>query len=101
MVIAKSFARIHRQNLVNYGLLPVLLKYPSIYNWLEQGDTIILNGLRTWLSLSRIGDELELEVKDKDMKFIVKHDLSQREKALVLAGGLANWVRDRQQFMEI
>ena len=101
VVIAKSFARIHRQNLVNYGILPMLLKYPSIYNWLEQGDTIILNGLRTWLSLSRIGDELELEVKDKDMKFIVKHDLSQREKALVLAGGLANWVRDRQQFMEI
>ena len=101
VVIAKSFARIHRQNLVNYGILPVLLKYPSIYNWLEQGDTVILNGLRTWLSLSQIGDELELEVKDKDMKFIVNHDLSQREKALVLAGGLANWVRDRQQFMEI
>jgi len=101
VVIAKSFARIHRQNLVNYGILPMLLKYPSIYNWLEQGDTVILNGLRTWLSLSQIGDELELEVKDKDMKFIVNHDLSQREKALVLAGGLANWVRDRQQFMEI
>jgi aconitate hydratase len=96
VVIAKSFARIHRQNLVNYGILPLILKDPSIYNWLEQGDTISLRNLRNWLTLLRAANELEVEVVKKEMSFVVNHDLSRREVALILAGGLTNWVRDRE-----
>lgn len=96
VVIAKSFARIHRQNLVNYGILPLALKYPSIYNWLEQGDTLIFRNLRNWLAASKAGAEIEIEVKERDMRFLALHDLSDREIALVLAGGLTNWMRARQ-----
>ncbi|MEX1248033.1 MAG: aconitate hydratase [Anaerolineales bacterium] len=95
LVIVKGFARIHRQNLVNYGVLPLTLKYPSIYNWLEQGDTLILKNLRSWLA-SGSGNEMEIAVKDKDVRFVVKHDFSRREIAIVLAGGLMNWVRERE-----
>lgn len=95
-VIAKSFARIHRQNLVNYGILPLTFKYPSNYGWVDQGDILLVSELRQRVLFE--GDkEIEVSIVNKETKFVVRHDLSLREASVVLAGGLTNWVRERDK----
>ena len=48
-VIVKSFARIHRANLINFGILPLVLDDPSQYDGIEQGDKLKISGLHTGL----------------------------------------------------
>lgn len=95
VVIAKSFARIHRQNLVNYGILPLTFKYSTMYDWLEQGDTIVLTRLHRFMADTEATRELEIEVLGKDLQLLVQQDLSEREAEIILSGGLTNWVRRR------
>ena len=49
MVIAKSFARIHRMNLVNFGILPVIFSDPSVYDQLELNDVVVMENARELL----------------------------------------------------
>jgi aconitate hydratase len=99
MVIAKSFARIHQQNLVNFGVLPVTLQDQDIYDQLEQGDRLILSDIRNQISGPECCD-LDIHVANKDMAFTVVHDLSSREIEVLLAGGLTNWLREHRQQKE-
>ncbi|MDN5348100.1 MAG: aconitate hydratase, partial [Clostridia bacterium] len=75
-VVAKSFARIYRQNLINYGILPLILVNPQDYERLDLGDVFTLTDLKKKL-LEEKG--LALENKNKDLKIPVSHDLSPRE----------------------
>lgn len=43
-VIAKSIARIHKGNLINHGIIPMIFEHPEDYDWLEQGDELELSG---------------------------------------------------------
>jgi len=95
VLIAKSFARIHRQNLVNYGILPLTFKHPAAYDRLEQGDSIVLPHLHRRMTDAETTREFEVEVADKDLRFVVQQDLSGREAEVIMAGGLTNWVRKR------
>lgn len=89
LVIAKSFARIYRQNLINYGILPLVFANQQDYDCLNLGDNIRLEGLRTKLLEDKI---LVVENKDKNLKIKVTHDLSQREVDIVLSGGLLQYI---------
>jgi aconitate hydratase len=58
LVIAKGFARIHRKNLVNYGILPLAFDDPSAYDRLESGDVMVLTDLR-----KQIAENEKVEVR--------------------------------------
>jgi aconitate hydratase len=88
-VIAKNFARIHGQNLVNFGIVPLLFRDPADYDAIEAGDTLRIDDLHDAL---RSGEPIAV---DGDRRFDVRHDLSDRQLAIVLAGGLINHFRER------
>ena len=94
-VIAKSFARIHRMNLVNFGILPLTFDDPSLYDSLELGDVIVLDNIREQLAESGESRRLTVRVPQKDLTFTVRHTLFPRMIEVVLAGGLTNWIRDQ------
>ncbi|MGH8192598.1 MAG: aconitase family protein, partial [Rhodanobacteraceae bacterium] len=90
-VVAKGYARIHWQNLVNFGVLPLTFAHEHDYDKLEQGDMIGLDGLRDKIAK---GDTLDVAVKGKHA-IKLKHQLSPRQVEVLLAGGLINWMRGR------
>src|SRR5690349_610612 len=95
MVIAKGFARIHRMNLVNFGILPVTFSDPAMYDRLELNDVIILENARDQLAGSVNEHTLTLSVPKKNLTFTVTHNLFPRMIDVILAGGLTNWTRDK------
>ena len=94
-VLAKSFARIHRMNLVNFGILPLTFDDPTLYDRLGVGDVIVLENLREQLATSVESRVLIARVPLKDLTFTVQHTLFPRMIEVVLAGGLTNWTRDK------
>lgn len=95
VVIAKSFARIHRMNLVNFGILPITFVDPSLYDLLEVGDKIVLDDIRGQLAASVESRRLTVRVPRKDLTFTVEHTLFPRMIEVMLAGGLTNWTKDK------
>jgi aconitate hydratase len=92
VVLARSFARIHWQNLVNFGILPLTFIDPADYDQLRQGDTIQLKGVRKAL---QSGPELMAALAGNGRTIALRHDLSPRQLALLLGGGVINWLRER------
>lgn len=92
VVIAKGFARIHRQNLVNFGILPLTFCDPTDYDGLEQGSVVALNNLHRQL---RATDVITVENAAAGRRISTRHGLSEREVEVLLAGGLINWVKQR------
>ena len=82
-VIAKSIERIHRANLVNFGIVPFLFENPKDYDRVAAGDRLEFKGIRAAVE----GDGC-LEVKGPKGAFRVKASLSDRERHLLLCGGL-------------
>jgi aconitate hydratase len=93
--IAKSYARIHRQNLANFGILPLLFKEDEDYDSIDQGDTLQLRNLREQV---QSGTDVEVTNADKDETYVVEHDLSDRELKMVLEGSQISVVK--QEFAE-
>jgi aconitate hydratase len=88
-VIAKSFARIHRSNLINFGVVPLTFARGSDYDVIASGD-------RVKVKFGRLeGREILAELPNKGMTVPLRHDLSEREREIVLAGGLLPWIRMR------
>src|SRR5262249_32436354 len=87
MVLAKSFARIHRQNLINYGVLPLMFVEAGDYERLQKGDVLKIDNLRDAL---RKGDTIRL---DCHCEIVARHRLTPRQVAVILSGGLINWRR--------
>jgi aconitate hydratase len=90
LVIAKSFARIHWQNLINFGVLPLTFIDLSAYDNLAQEDILAVENLHSSLKNS---NELTIQLANKNFSFKAHHDLSKRQLDILLAGGLINWVR--------
>jgi aconitate hydratase len=84
-VLAKSFARIHRANLINWGIVPLEFEDAGAYETVEQGDRLRIEGLRSRLA-SR---ELLTVVNERSgARFVVRCPLTGRERDILLAGGL-------------
>ena len=92
VVLAKQIARIHWENLVNFGVLPLLFTDESDYDSIEQDDVFELSNVPEAL---RNGRELRLENRTKGTKLTVRHGLSKRQVDVLLKGGLINWMRER------
>jgi aconitate hydratase len=88
MVIAKSFARIHRQNLINYGVLPLVFINEGDYDRLAVGDRLWLGGLRMTLASS---DRIVLRYGDAAIE--ARHGLMPEQIKVILAGGVVNYRR--------
>jgi aconitate hydratase len=83
MVIAKSFARIHWQNLANFGIVPLEFADASDCDRIEQGDELTVENLR-----DQLANGTEVTVRGKDREFRCTHRLSPRQVETVLAGGV-------------
>jgi aconitate hydratase len=94
LVIAKSFARIHRKNLINYGILPLTFDDPSAYDDIQNGDKVVLALIRKQFAEN---DKLEVHVPKKDLVLTASHDLTQHMIEVLLSGGLTNWIRVSQR----
>jgi aconitate hydratase len=91
-VIAKSFARIHRRNLIAQGIVPLLFKDQSDYERAELGQTWHIARLH---AIAEGEDDLEVESEGGDT-FTVTHDFLPREREIVVAGGLIRYLREQQ-----
>ncbi|MBB3052396.1 aconitate hydratase [Prauserella isguenensis] len=85
MVIAVSFARIHWQNLANFGILPLEFSDPEDYARIDADDTLVVEDLRRLLS--EPDARLSVYNATQDRSYEVRHTLSQRQRDAVLAGG--------------
>ncbi|NIP42975.1 MAG: aconitate hydratase [candidate division Zixibacteria bacterium] len=92
-VIAKSFARIHKTNLVNFGILPLTFKNAKDYDRLEPGDELVIKNVTSSL---KKGEDMEVENKTRDFSFPVSYELSDRQVKILLAGGLLNYTKKAQ-----
>jgi aconitate hydratase len=90
-VIVKSFARIHRQNLVNFGILPLKLVNVEDYDKFSQMDQIEIPGIRQALEAG--GHMLRAVNTTTGETVQLTHDLSPRETATALAGGRLNAIK--------
>lgn len=93
-VIAKSFARIHCANLANAGILPLVFLDESVYDRIDQMDELEIANAREAIAN---GGPITVENKTKGFTFQVEAILSQRQRDIVLAGGLLNYTREQNQ----
>lgn len=89
-VLVKKFARIHKSNLVNFGILPLEFVDPASYDAIAQGDVLELEGVRSTFQAGK--RQLTVLNKTQKKSFQAKCDLSPREAEILLAGGLLNHV---------
>lgn len=89
-VIVKSFARIHKANLVNYGIVPLVLEDASVYDKIVLDDAIEFTGIKKSLET---GTPFTLRRKSDGFAFTAKNDLDDRSRKILLAGGLAAYTR--------
>jgi aconitate hydratase len=94
VVIAKSFARIHWQNLANYGVLALEFEDGGDYDTIDQDDTLRIGGLRDTLASQQ---SLQIDNVTKKTSFTVRHRLSPRQVKDVLAGGLIPRLAEEEQ----
>lgn len=91
VVVSKSFARIHRDNLINVGILPLVFTEWSAYDKIEMNDILEIKNLRNAL----LGAKKTISINNNTQKleFTVEHDLSEREREIILAGGKLNYTK--------
>ena len=94
-VFAKSFARIHRSNLINSGILPFEFEQSSDYDLIEEGDRLSIKNLKEAIELNQT--QLTVTNQSKQSTFTVYLPLSPREKEAILAGGIINLIRQREE----
>ena len=85
-VITKSFARIHRSNLINFGILPVVFADESHYDSVAQGDELVIEGIHSALESAKGELTVTNRTKGESFKGIAK--LSDHELEVIFAGGL-------------
>ena len=89
-VLARSFARIHLQNLVNFGILPLRFVDPADWDQVHQGDILEMSDLHEAL---RTGDRIVVHNRTRHQAYRMEHTLTSRHVEIVLAGGLIGAVK--------
>lgn len=87
-VITKSFARIHKANLINFGILPLTFKNPADYEAITQGALVEINNV-----LEKLKQHQPLSATIGDRAIELTYDLSERDIAILIAGGSLNYVK--------
>lgn len=92
VALVKDFARIHWQNLANFGILPLTFVNEEDYDLLESGDVLVLDNMKQHVRESK---PFMIKIKGKDKEIEVAHAMSERQKEIMLTGGIINWVKER------
>ena len=92
-VIAKSFARIHMANLINFGIVPMTLECEADYDKISEGDKIRIDGFRKAIAS---GERAYLTVEGSDEKIPLVLSFSERQREILLAGGTLNYTKKQK-----
>ncbi len=92
-VIAKSFARIHWQNLANFGILPLTFLNEKDYDKLNQSDELEIPDL---IRLIKRGNKIKIINLTKNQNYEVEHSLSGRQVEMILEGSLINLIKQKK-----
>ena len=93
-VVAKSYARIHCANLANAGLIPLQFNDEADYDKIDQMDDLCLPNIRKELE---VGTDVTMQDLTKGVEFRLTAMLTPRERQMVLAGGLLNYTKERNE----
>jgi aconitate hydratase len=93
-VIAKNFARIHKANLINFGILPLEFENQKDYEKIEKNDFLIFKNVLDSLDKN---EPIVVENKTKGTSFKLKYNLTNREKEILKAGGLLPYTKERRK----
>ncbi len=96
-VIAKSIARIHKGNLVNHGIIPMLFADPADYDRIDQGDDLAFENLLDQIPTRKV----QVTNKTKGFSFDVKLDLTDNEIEVVLSGGQLSYLKKQLAEQEV
>lgn len=89
-IITKSFARIHKANLINAGILPFTFKNENDYDRIDEGDELSLENVREKIEN---GEKVFVKNLSKNEQYELEYDYSERQTAMLLAGGLLNYTK--------
>ena len=92
MVIAKSIERIHKANLINFGIIPAIFSFSEDYEKLSYGDIIKILDLHSAIK----NGEITIQNKTKNIEIKLNVELSQRQKEIILSGGLLNLTKTKK-----
>ena len=87
VIITKSFARIHKSNLINFGIMPLIFENVLDYDKIDMNDRLEIENARSIISKNK----LTVRNIAKNFSFNVIHDLTKRQLEILLAGGLLNY----------
>ncbi len=93
-VIVKSMARIHKSNLVNHGVLPLLFVNSNDYDNIDEGDELLIEDVKNQIA----GKDISVINKTKGISFRTIADLTDREAELVIAGGQLRLVLNKNKY---
>lgn len=91
-IIARSIERIHLANLINFGIVPLIFERKQDYDSLQQGDKIKIVGIRKAIENN---EKIILKNETRGLEIPLKISLTPRQKRIILAGGLANYITDK------
>lgn len=90
-VLAKSFARIHLQNLVNFGIIPLTFKERNDYDNIDQNDILEISNIKEGFWSNQ---EIQIWNETKQCSYLMTYSLSQRQVEILLAGGMINFLKN-------
>ncbi len=90
--IAKSYARIGWQNLINFGMIPFEFDDPDDWSQLEQGDILRITGLRKAITNR---EPVSATVKGKERRIKLIYTISERQQRILLQGGIINYMKNK------
>jgi aconitate hydratase len=91
-VLVKSFARIHRANLINFGILPLTFVQASDYDALSQGDKLEIPDMK---QIIKVDHPFPVKNLTTGKSIQMVHGLTERQQEILLAGGLLNWTKQK------
>ena len=89
-VLVKSFARIHRANLINAGIVPLVFSNPGDYDHIQELDSLVIEGLKEKV---QSGHSIQVKNLTQNQKYEVECTLTNKEINVLLAGGKINLIR--------
>ena len=89
--IVKSFARIHKSNLINFGIIPLVFENKSDYDAISQGDRVTIHALRNLIEQG--STRIPVDINGRTINTLL--EVSDRHRKMLLAGGLLNMARQK------
>lgn len=89
-ILAKSFARIHKQNLINNGIIPLVFMEEKDYQNIDILDNLVIENSLTQIEK----DKIVVKNETKDIEYLMNLDITERQRQILKAGGLLNFIKN-------